>query len=166
MISKKMLIRAIGTAVLVGGTTWFFLVFSGPRMTVQPHIRTYQRIMPLPSPGSVPLEAPPPLPTAAQAANMKNPLPATKENIDDGKVYYTIFCLACHGEYGDGNGPVGQEYMPAPSDLRSGHPASLSDGMLLCASLTGIGHEPVLEKVVYPEDRWYIVLYIRNLQRK
>jgi hypothetical protein len=163
---KKILIRCVATGVLVGGTVWLYLVFSGPRMTVQPHIRTYQAVMPLPQEGSVPLDGPPPLPTAVQAANMKNPLPGTPENIAAGKTYYIIFCLACHSEYGDGNGPVGQSYMPAPSDIRSGHAAGLSDGQLLRASLTGIGHEPVLEKVVYPDDRWYIVLYVRSLQKR
>ena len=62
-----------------------------------------------------------------------------------------------------GNGPVGESYFPAPADLRTGKVSHYSDGRLLRAMLTGIGHEPVLERVVPPRHRWCLVLYVRSL---
>jgi len=37
-----------------------------------------------------------------------------------------------------------------------------SDGEILYAMLTGTGHEPVLQRVVPPPYRWYLVLYVRQ----
>ena len=39
---------------------------------------------------------------------------------------------------------------------------ALSDGQLFQAMLTGPGHQPVLERVVPPEHRPYLVLYVRQ----
>jgi hypothetical protein len=83
-------------------------------------------------------------------------------------------CLACHGETGDGTGPVGDAFMTRPADLRSDRVHAMSDGQLLRAMLTGPGHAPavetvpppvprVLEHIVLPQHRWAIVLYVRGL---
>ena len=37
-----------------------------------------------------------------------------------GKTTYTINCLACHGETGKGDGPVGQVLQPPPRDFSGG----------------------------------------------
>jgi hypothetical protein len=140
-----------------------YLVFSGPRMKNQAHIRAFQAVMPMPASNSVPLEATsiPPLPS--DIASQTNPLAMTPENLLRAQAYYKYYCLFCHGERGDGNGPVGESYLPRPSDLRSGKIQSYSDGQLLRACLRGVGHEPVLEKTVLPEHRWYLALYLRAL---
>ena len=140
-----------------------YLVFSGPRMKNQPHIRAFQADLPLPPSNTVPLEGTsiPPLP--ADVASLKNPLQMTPDNLARGQVYYKYYCLFCHGERGDGNGPVGESYLPRPSDLRSTKIQSYSDGELLRACLRGVGHEPVFERTVLPEHRWYLALYVRDL---
>jgi len=92
-----------------------------------------------------------------------NPLPATPENLARGRVYYTYYCVFCHGELGSGDGPVGQSYLPRPADLRSRHTAALKDGELVQALVTGTGHAPVLERIVPPEYRWYLALQVRAL---
>jgi mono/diheme cytochrome c family protein len=140
-----------------------YLVFSGPRMRSQPHIRAFQAIMPLPPSNAVPLESTsiPSLP--ADVASLQNPLKTTPDNLVRGQAYYKYYCLFCHGERGDGNGPVGESYLPQPSDLRSNKIQSYSDGGLLRACLRGVGHEPVLEKTVLPEHRWHLALYVRAL---
>ena len=144
-------------------------------MLVTPHIRSYQAAMPLPPEKSVPTTRQyEPLPTAAQAVNLTNPLAATPDNIAAGKVGYGYYCVQCHGQGGLGDGPVGESFIPIPANLRSAKVQGYSDGQLLRAMLTGAGHSPlrselsqqrpVLEYVVLPEHRWYLVLYVRSLE--
>jgi mono/diheme cytochrome c family protein len=118
--------------------------------------------MPATPAGVVPVDLESPLPTADDASRLRNPLPATKENIARGKVYYNYYCVFCHGEQGDGAGPVGEAYVPVPADLRSRKILAYSDGQMLRAMLLGEGHAPVLQRTVYPEHRWYLVLYVRQ----
>lgn len=148
------------------------LIMIGPEMKSQPNIRAYQARFPLPPAGVVPVEPTAGIPSPAEAAAMQNPLRATPENLARGRAYYEYYCLPCHGDAADGNGPVGQSFLPHPPDLRScrgchgetadvkGHagqssPAAgdmsstkvriLKDGELLRVILTGVGHQPAIE---------------------
>jgi cytochrome c553 len=142
-----------------------YVLYKGPRMTVQHHIREYQMIMPERAAGSVTVATPFRLPGAAEAGNLKNPLQPDAGNLAAARVYYQYYCVFCHGDSGAGNGPVGNSYTPRPADLRSKQIAGYSDGQLLRAMLTGLGHEPVLERVVPPGHRWHLALFVRSLQQ-
>ncbi|MGO8706006.1 MAG: c-type cytochrome [Candidatus Brocadiia bacterium] len=144
------------------------LIMIGPEMKSQPNIRAYQARFPLPPAGVVPVEATAGIPPPAT----QNPLSATAENLARGRTYYEYYCLPCHGDSADGNGPVGQSFLPHPPDLRScrgchggtadvkaqaaqSSPAAadmsskkvrvLKDGELLRVILTGVGHRPAIE---------------------
>ena len=107
-------VALIGIGVLV----YFSIMFQGPRMQVQPHIRAYQRTMPLPPQGIVPVEPDNnAVPQADESAGMKNPLPDSRMCATAGKYIINYYCVFCHGENGQGDGPVGYSYMPAPTDL-------------------------------------------------
>ncbi len=141
-----------------------YLLFTGPRMKEQENIRAFQARMPLPPKGALPLEeAYAPVPTTQQAAGMKNPLPASAPTIARGRVYYGYYCAFCHNDNGDGNGPVGRSYVPPPPDLRKAHYRSFTDGQFYKVMLSGVGHEPVMQRVIRPEHRWYLVAYVRSL---
>jgi mono/diheme cytochrome c family protein len=133
-------------------------------MTVQHHIREFQMIMPARPVGNVTVVPPIQLPLAAEAAQLKNPLQTSPDNLTRARVYYQYYCVFCHGDSGAGDGPVGQSYTPQPADLRSPKIAGYRDGEMLRAMLSGVGHEPVLERVVPPEHHWYLVLLLRSLQ--
>ena len=136
----------------------------GPRMYRQASLRTWASAVPLPPSNSVPFDAVVTrAPSAAEAGALVNPVPDTDDARERGRVYYAYYCLACHGVTGDGEGPVGESYMPVPTDLRTAVPRIPTDGELLRRMLTGVGHEPVLERVVRPEHRWYLVRYLRHL---
>ena len=151
----------ISIVVMIGAAC--YLLFTGPRMKEQPHIRAYQTRVPELPKGVVPVTSAPGLPSAEEAMTLTNPLAATPENLARGKTYFGYYCAFCHGASGQGDGPVGQSYVPAPTNLASARVQSCSDGQHLRAMLTGIGHAPVLERVVPPEHRWYMVLYVRTL---
>ncbi len=152
---------------LAGGAMFIvaYLLFTGPQMASQPNVRTYRAEMPLPPAGAVPV-APvtAALPSVEEARGLSNPLEASATNIGHARVYYGYYCVFCHGPRGDGTGPVGPHYVPAPADLASPRIQAMPDGQLLLACLTGQGHSPVLEYVVPAEFRWYLVLYVRQFQ--
>ncbi len=145
-----------------------YVLVTGPRMRMQPNVRAYQAEVPRLPEGMVPAAAPDGAPSGKapgvqEAKSLTNPLSAGEENVARGKVYYQYYCVFCHGELGDGNGPVGDSYVPKPADVRNPKIQAYSDGEMLRAMLTGTGHEPVLERVVPPEHRWPLVLYLRSL---
>lgn len=160
---KKIIIALIIIPPLLFGAAFIFMLYKGPRMTVQHHLREFQMIMPPRPAGSVTVTPGERLPSASEAAGMKNPLPPTPQNVAAGSVYYRYYCVFCHGDSGTGDGPVAMSYVPVPADLTTAKVSGYADGPLLRSMLTGVGHEPVLERVVPPEHRWYLVLYVRSL---
>jgi hypothetical protein len=159
----KKLIPLLLIPPLLVAALFGFVLYEGPRMKVQHHIRDFQMSLPNIPAGTQPVHPLEQLPSTAQAAQLKNPLPNNADNLARARVYYTYYCVFCHGDGGAGDGPVGQSYLPRPADLRLGKIAAYRDGDLLRAILTGVGHEPVLERVVVPEHRWYLVLFVRSL---
>lgn len=142
-------------------------MFTGPHMRYQAHIRSFDQPMPLPPPGMVTVEPDErTAPSPAESKQMRNPLAPTPENIETGKIYYGYYCSFCHDDKGQGNGPVGQSYMPKPADLQQADIQDMGDGRLFAAMLLGPGHEPVMERIVQPSHRWYLVLYVRALGRQ
>ncbi|GAB7028210.1 c-type cytochrome [Geotalea toluenoxydans] len=162
---KKIAAALVIFATLIVAGLFGLVLYNGPRMQIQQHLRAYQWVQPPPVDGVVPVTLPEQLPSMEAAPAVRNPLPDTAENRQRGRVYYHYYCIFCHGNEGAGNGPVGESYMPVPADLRSKRVTRYGDGDLLRNMLLGIGHEPVLEGVVPPRHRWYLVTYVRSLGR-
>jgi len=159
---KLAVAAAFAGAVLIGGA-FALVLLRGPRMWTQEHVRTFQSAVPDMPPGVAPVTDTQPLvPAGAEAAGVPNPLAPTPENTARGLVYYQYYCLFCHGAIGDGNGYVGQSYVPKPADLRTPEIQSRADGDLLRAMLLGAGHAPVLEEIVPEQHRWFLVLAMRS----
>ena len=80
-----------------------------------------------------------------------------------GDTLYGFFCTVCHGEGGDGRGPVGPR-VNAPS-LLTARARAFSDGYLYSIIRYGRGVMPRYgDKVYRPADRWAIVAHVRTLQ--
>lgn len=148
--------------VVVGTVMMLCLTSCGPRMYDQASVRTYSRQMPAMPGGTTPVKGRAVTAVLKTSETAKNPLPATAANVRNGRIYYGYYCLMCHGEKGDGDGPVGQSYIPKPTDLSSSSVDSLSDGQLYRKMLTGNGHDPVMIQTVLPDHRWPLVLYVRT----
>jgi hypothetical protein len=162
-IAVRVAMAIIVLALVAGGSLVAWAVLHGPRMWVQPNVRAFQAQVPQMPAGVVPAIAPATAPSVVEAQAMVNPLTLTPENVARGDIYYQYYCLYCHGVHGDGNGYVGQSYIPKPTDFRDPAIQTYTDGELLRAMLLGVGHAPILEQVVLPEHRWYLVLYTRYL---
>ncbi len=136
----------------------------GPRMRLQPSIKPYEISMPSMPAGTVPTIGRLETYTQQQSNLGTSPIARTTANINDGRIYYTYYCIQCHGEDGSGNGPVGQSYVPKPTDLSSAAVTSLPDGQLYLRMLHGVGHDPVMMQTVLPQHRWPLVLYLRTFR--
>lgn len=150
----------VAGGLIVGGGFAYFL-YTGPRMKEQPHVRAYQAAVPAQPKGVVPARAR--ITVENSMAALAQSGAATGADLGAGKVYYTYYCVFCHGAQGDGRGPVGESYAPAPADLRSDRVRRMAPPQLLKNMLTGVGHEPVLEMVVHPEFRRALVFYVAAL---
>jgi len=122
-----------------------------------------------PASGSVPRGSPPfpygPGPDEAARAGreLRNPVTATRENLERGdKVFHTI-CFTCHGPAGQGDGPIVPRF-PAPPSLTGAHAKGLSDGQIFHIITRGQGLMPPHAAQVRPDDRWKVALYVRQLQ--
>lgn len=141
------------------------LTSCGPRMRVQQSVQPFEQDMPAMPPASVPTTGRLDTHAREQSRLTSNPLAVTPANLRSGRVHYDYYCRACHGVKGDGNGPVGESYVPKPTDLRSAAVARMTDGELYYRMLHGAGHDPVMPHTVAPDQRWPIVMYVRSLGR-
>lgn len=143
-----------------------------PRMSSQLNVRAFEQPMPELPEGLVPFLEPAAFPDSRQqAARLTNPVKPTPQALDLGRIYYGYYCAMCHGPRGDGDGAVGQSYVPKPTDLRRAQTQAMPDGEIAFAMVRGVGHEgpggePVLSATVAPARRWYIVRHLRALGRR
>ncbi len=95
-------------------------------------------------------------------AELKNPIEATEENLENGKAMYEIYCATCHGKKGDGNGYLVQneKFLGVPNykdrDITSGSIYHvLIHGRNLMGSHSG--------QLTYKE-RWQVAHYVEKLR--
>lgn len=99
------------------------------------------------------------------AALLKNPLAATPENIEAGKLQYERFCQHCHGEGGKGDGLVAKQYKGVPV-YSSDALKDVNDGHIYHVITHGKGRMWPHSSQISSENRWKIVLYVHELQKQ
>jgi len=95
--------------------------------------------------------------------NVQNPVPATPESIETGKVVYVKECLTCHGPTGVGDGPQAKDLEVEVGNLRK-EMAGQTDGELYYKISSGRKPMPNYIKTLKPADRWHVINYLRTLQ--
>lgn len=101
----------------------------------------------------------------AKYQSMKNPIEASKENIDLGKVLYAKHCKSCHGKTGLGDGTKAEEVDGDLGDFSSKEFQAQTDGALFYKSYFGRDDMPNYEKKIpEKEDMWAIVHFMRTLK--
>ena len=135
-------------------------------MTEQPSVGTYQE-PPLPAvEGTMPIDGWVEYTIAEADTLLALPIEATPDNLVRGDSLYQAFCMPCHGATGQGDGPVvGPGRLPATPimNLTSDRAKELSDGYIWGIIGQGRGLMPAYARIL-PEDRWPIVLHVRDLQ--
>jgi mono/diheme cytochrome c family protein len=159
----------LNAIALMVGFVYLFLAPSGcdyARMYDQESVRTYKKEIPEMPPEAIPTAGGFQILNSADPKSLKNPLPYTKEAVDQGKEAYFYFCVQCHGPKADGNGTVGQSFAPLPANLTESAVQGQSDGELFSKISLGFGRHPFLASTVSEADRWAVVNYIRSLKKE
>lgn len=168
-LAAVLLLGTAGCDDIAKHVPWFAFMIDGPA------VETYEERPTPPPEGAVPVDGLEPsfsLPVADTTSELGNPLSGTDEELARGRELYGNFCLPCHGETGEGDGPVvnvdGEHpgRMPAiPTlDLTSGTAPERSDGYIWGIIENGRGLMPEYSRIP-SGDRWHIVEYVRQLQR-
>jgi len=97
--------------------------------------------------------------------NLVNPLPVTKQVLEDGRNMFDIHCAVCHDKLGTGETWLDSTYVVQPANLQSSTLRDASDGFLYWVISNGFGTMPSYAADISQNDRWAIVRYIRSLQR-
>jgi mono/diheme cytochrome c family protein len=92
------------------------------------------------------------------------PFTITSEVLERGQGRFEIFCAACHGRAGDGNGLVVQRGFPAPPSYHTERLRNAPVGHFYDVMTRGYGLMYPQASRVAPADRWAIAAYIRALQ--
>jgi mono/diheme cytochrome c family protein len=86
--------------------------------------------------------------------------------IDRGEIVYQNMCSSCHGVTGLGDGKVVKKGFPAPPSLFDGKVVNLKDGHMYHAITFGKGNMSSQALQVERQDRWKVIAFIRDLQRR
>jgi mono/diheme cytochrome c family protein len=136
------------------------------RMRETPAVRPHEEPLVLMEAGVVPVSGGEAVLRATPGAALKSPLNAKDPAVvARGKAVYFTFCAQCHGVNYDGNGTVGQSFMPLPTDFRTPAVQSKPMGELFKSVSYGIpgGRQPPLETTITIDDRWSVVAFIGSL---
>ena len=108
--------------------------------------------------------APKPWVAPDDARSVKNPVPATPENLTAGAGLFSDNCGLCHGPKGMGDGPGAAAIKVKPANFTDKKLMSLeTDGSLFWKISNGRGPMPVWKDVLTDTERWQLVDYIRKL---
>lgn len=98
-----------------------------------------------------------------------NPIPATDENIADGREHFGHHCGICHGLDGQATGvPFADKMSPPVPSLTSKDVQDYADGQLKWIIANGINPSgmPAWKGILSDEEMWKVVDYIRHLPPK
>lgn len=105
----------------------------------------------------------------SKAKHMKNPLPASKENVQAGLEHFADHCATCHANNGSGDTMFGRGLYPKPPDMRTGHTQEMTDGEIYYTIQNGIRLTgmPAFGDNLSDDDQgtWQVVHFIRQLPR-
>jgi mono/diheme cytochrome c family protein len=131
-------------------------------MEIQPSYRPLEHPLPPPE-RSIPVEGAVSIPGMGAP---ENPTTADEASITRGAELFSINCQICHGNTGEGNGPVAPflvDYKPA--NLASDVVQSKSDGSFFLTISNGLeGKMPALNENLTVSERWDVVNFLRTLK--
>jgi mono/diheme cytochrome c family protein len=130
-------------------------------MEIQPSYDQMDNPLPVPA-RSIPIEGAVAIPGMGAP---ENPMPGDEASIIRGRELFAIHCQMCHGETGQGTGPIAAfliRYKPA--NLTSDVAQSKSDGSIFLTISNGLeGRMPPLNENLTVSERWDVVNYVRTL---
>ena len=94
------------------------------------------------------------------------PVPMDEAMLERGHQRYVIYCQPCHDARGDGNGILFQRGKVPTASFHQETIVKYPDGQIFDVITNGKGLMAGYRWPIPPADRWAIVTYVRELQRK
>jgi mono/diheme cytochrome c family protein len=93
-----------------------------------------------------------------------NPLQPSAAILERGQEVFTVYCMNCHGEKGDGLGHLytSGKYLVPPASLITEKVVNYPDGSIYHVISRGWGVMAEHATLIRPEDRWKVIHYIRQ----
>jgi len=131
-------------------------------MEIQPSYRQMEDPLPVPA-RSIPIEGPVAIPGMGAP---ENPMPGDESSIIRGQELFTLHCQMCHGQTGEGTGPIAAFLVKfKPANLTTDIVQSKSDGSMFMTITNGLeGRMPPLNENLTVSERWDVVNYVRTLK--
>ncbi len=131
-------------------------------MEIQPSYKQMEHPLPVPQ-SSIPIEGPITIPGMGVP---ENPLPGDEASIARGKELFSIHCQMCHGQTGEGTGPIAAFLIKfKPANLTTDVVQAKSDGSIFMTITNGLdGRMPPLNENLTVSERWDVVNYVRTLK--
>jgi mono/diheme cytochrome c family protein len=102
-----------------------------------------------------------------EVVNRKNPVAPSASSIAEGKKLFSIDCVMCHGQEGDGKGELAVSMKLSPPDYRDEITMKkFTDGELFDIITNGKGGMPAEGKRATAEQIWNLVNYVRSFAQK
>ncbi|PWD99881.1 c-type cytochrome [Marinilabilia rubra] len=98
-------------------------------------------------------------PVPEDEAERLSPFAFNDSTREAGQELYDLNCASCHGDPGEGNYA---NLDPLPADPVSPTIQNNSDGALYHKITEGRGQMPAFQNVLTPEERWFVVSYLRS----
>ena len=86
--------------------------------------------------------------------------------LERGAERYTIYCQPCHDARGDGKGILFQRGNVPTASFHQEKILKYPDGQIFDVITNGQGLMPAYRWPIPPADRWAIIAYVRELERK
>ena len=105
---------------------------------------------------------------AKAGRELLSPFLPTDDVLARGKLIFTTFCIGCHGALGKGDGQLYSSglYPLKPREISGVATSKLKDGEIYHTITLGFGSMGAHGAQVRPDDRWKLVLYVRELQKE
>lgn len=92
------------------------------------------------------------------------PIPVTEDVVKRGRERYNIFCSACHGFTGNGDGMIVRRGFRRAASFNDDRLRQAPVGHFFDAITNGWGAMPSYAPQIAVQDRWAVIAYIRALQ--
>jgi mono/diheme cytochrome c family protein len=100
---------------------------------------------------------------------LTNPVPKNDSVLAEGKRLFNIYCAVCHGEGGEGNGPItitSDGPFPPPPSFTSAQLKDLPEGKIFHSMTYGKLNTqmPSYSSQLNKKERWKVTHYVQQLQ--
>ncbi len=138
-------------------------------MHYQESYRTYEPPRFMAPESAVPVEGRAPAYTNEELAQLENPVEADEASVSFGQNVFNTNCQACHGEQGNGDGPMAAQFETygarLPADLTSERLVGVPDSYLYTVVTNGLPpFMPPFGDLIPGDEIWHLINYIRELQ--